>query len=62
MKAERLLKELGYADQAAFQEVEERVKKEVEAGVDFAEQSPLPEGREALEGVFATNGEEPFHP
>jgi len=54
LKAERLLKELGYADEAAFHEVEERVKKEVEAGVEFAEQSPLPEGPEALEGVFAT--------
>ncbi|MFQ5991199.1 MAG: thiamine pyrophosphate-dependent dehydrogenase E1 component subunit alpha [Nitrospiraceae bacterium] len=62
MKAERLLKELGYADEAAFHEVEERVQKEVEAGVEFAEQSPLPEGREVLDGVFATNGEEPFHP
>ena len=30
-----------------------RVKKEVEAGVEFAEQSPLPEGPEVLEGVFA---------
>ena len=54
LKAERLLKELGYADEAAFHEVGERVKKEVEAGVEFAEQSPLPEGPEALEGVFAT--------
>ena len=62
MKAERLLKELGYADETAFQEVEDRVKKEVEAGVEFAEQSPLPEGREVLDGVFAINGEEPFHP
>ena len=56
-KAERLLKELGYADEAVFHEVEERVKKEVEAGVEFAERSPLPEGREVLEGVFATEEE-----
>ena len=51
--AERLLKELGWADEGAFREVEERVKKEVEAAVEFAEQSPLPEGPETLEGVFA---------
>jgi len=53
LKAERLLKELGYGDEASFQEVTERVKSEVEAGVEFAEQSPLPEGPEVLEGVFA---------
>jgi pyruvate dehydrogenase E1 component alpha subunit len=53
LRVERLLAELGYADEAVFHEVEERVKKEVEAGVEFAEQSPLPEGPEALEGVFA---------
>ena len=30
-----------------------RAKKEVEAGLEFAEQSPLPEGPEVLEGVYA---------
>ncbi len=54
LKAELLLKELGYGDEVSFQEVTERVKREVEAGVEFAEQSPLPEGPEVLEGVFAT--------
>jgi pyruvate dehydrogenase E1 component alpha subunit len=29
------------------------VKKEVEVGLEFAERSPLPEGPEVLEGVFA---------
>ena len=53
VKAERLLKELGYGDDASFQQVTERAKSEVEAGVRFAEQSPLPEGPEVLEGVFA---------
>lgn len=53
LKAELLLKELGYGDDAFSQEVTERVKSEVEAGVEFAEQSPLPEGPEVLEGVFA---------
>lgn len=54
LKAEQMLVQLGCADQGTFQEVQERVHKEVEAGVEFAERSPLPEGREALEGVFAT--------
>ena len=58
LKAERLLMELGHGDQAAFSEIQERVSKEIEAAVEFAEQSPLPEGREALEGVFADNGHE----
>ncbi len=53
LKAEQQLKQLGYVEEAYFQEVAERVKSEVEAGVEFAEQSPLPEGPEVLEGVFA---------
>ena len=53
LKAEELLIRLGYGDGTYFHEVGERVKKEVEAGVEFAEQSPLPEGPEVLEGVFA---------
>lgn len=57
LKAERLLTRLHYADDKQFHEIEERARKEVEAGVEFAEQSPLPEGREVLDGVFAT-GEE----
>lgn len=54
LTAERLLMELGYGDDTYFHEVGERAKKEVEAGLEFAEKSPLPEGPEALEGVFAT--------
>lgn len=57
LKAEHLLKRLDYADDAVFRDVEERAKKEVEAGVEFAEQSPFPEGPEVLEGVFATEEE-----
>jgi TPP-dependent pyruvate/acetoin dehydrogenase alpha subunit len=57
LKAEQLLKQLGYGDEAYFKEVTERVKSEVEAGVEFAEQSPLPEGPEVLEGVFADRAE-----
>jgi pyruvate dehydrogenase E1 component alpha subunit len=53
LKAERLLTQLGYGDEVSFHEVGERVKKEVEAGLEFAERSPLPEGPEVVEGVFA---------
>src|ERR1044071_1912733 len=37
LKAERLLAQLGYGEETYFHEVGERVKKEVEAGVEFAE-------------------------
>jgi pyruvate dehydrogenase E1 component alpha subunit len=57
LNVERLLMELGYGDDTSFHEVAERVKKDIEAGVEFAEQSPLPEGAEALDGVFATERE-----
>jgi len=57
LKAEQMLKQLGYADENTFREVGERVTKEVEAGVEFAEKSPLPEGPETLNGVFATDEE-----
>ncbi len=53
LKAERLIVQLSYGDEATFREVGERAKKDVEAGVEFAEQSPFPEGPETLEGVFA---------
>ena len=56
-KAEQMLTQLGYADAGAFRDVEERVKKEIDAAVEFAEQSPMPEGPEALEGVFADDEE-----
>ena len=47
----------GYGDETYFHEVGERAKKEVEAALEFAEKSPLPEGPEALEGVFATDAD-----
>lgn len=53
LRAEELLKQLGYGEEAYFQEVAERTKREVETGLEFAEQSPLPEGPEVLEGVYA---------
>lgn len=57
LMAERLLMELRYGDEAYFHDIGERAKKEVEAGLEFAEQSPLPEGPEVLEGVFASEEE-----
>ena len=57
LKAEQLLKQLGYGKEAYFQEVAERAKKEVEAGLEFAEQSPLPDGCEVLEGVYAESAD-----
>ena len=58
LKAEHALKNLGYADDSAFGVIQERVKKEIDAAVEFAEQSPLPEGTETLEGVYAEALEE----
>ena len=55
LKAERLLKELKYADEGALHLVKERVDKEIQKAVDFAEKSPMPEGSEVLEGVYAEN-------
>jgi pyruvate dehydrogenase E1 component alpha subunit len=60
LMAERLLRETAYADDTNFHDLAERAKKEVEAGLEFAEQSPLPEGPETLEGVFATE-QNPCH-
>ena len=54
LMAERLLVDAGYGDESNFHDLAERAKKEVEAGLEFAEKSPLPEGPETLEGVFAT--------
>ncbi len=54
VKAEQLLRQLGYGNEESFREVGERVRKEIEIGVEFAEKSLLPEGPEVLEGVFAT--------
>jgi pyruvate dehydrogenase E1 component alpha subunit len=55
LKAECLLKKLGYADESDFLDIRMRVEKEIETALEFAEQSPFPKGPEALEGVFADN-------
>ncbi len=49
---------MGYADESVLMEIQERVKKEIDAALEFAEESPLPEGSETLEGVYAEALEE----
>ena len=57
LKAEQLLLQCGYADEASFCDVRERIRAEVEAAVEYAKQSPLPDGADVHEGVFANEGE-----
>lgn len=47
------LRERGILDEAALGELEDRVRREVEEGVEFGKASPWPEGAEAVEDVFA---------
>jgi len=42
------------AKEEKLKEIGEQVVKEIEDAVEFAEQSPLPEGKEAIEGVYST--------
>jgi TPP-dependent pyruvate/acetoin dehydrogenase alpha subunit len=53
VRTERRLMALSYTDDSALREIDERVKKEIEAAVEFGEQSPFPEGPEVLKDVFA---------
>jgi pyruvate dehydrogenase E1 component alpha subunit len=54
LRAEALLHDLRYADEPAVRRIGERVTTEIDEALAFAEQSPLPQGAEVLEGVFAT--------
>ena len=54
MKMERYLVSNNIAKEEKLKEIGEQVVKEIEDAVGFAEQSPLPEGKEAIEGVYAT--------
>ena len=51
---ERHLISNNIAKEEKLKEIGEQVVKEIEDAVEFAEQSPLPEGKEAIEGVYAT--------
>lgn len=55
LKAEQNLKQLGYANDDELVHLKQQVEKEIDEAVEFAEQSPFPEGPETLEGVFAEN-------
>ncbi len=46
------------ADERILKEIEDKIRIEIDEATDFAEKSPYPEGREALEGVYATPIEE----
>jgi len=47
--------ENGFADDAAFDAIDERVKTAVQASVDFAEASPYPAPHELYEDVYVEN-------
>lgn len=52
-KTEQLLLDRKYFTQEEIKGIQEEIKGIVDDAVDFAEQSPLPEPEEALEGVYA---------
>lgn len=54
IKMEHYLISNNISDNQELSALDERVKKEIEKAEEFAENSPLPEGRQALEGVYAT--------
>jgi TPP-dependent pyruvate/acetoin dehydrogenase alpha subunit len=47
------LEKKGHDIKRIREQIDERVKREVQAGVDFAEASPFPEPQEALEDIYA---------
>lgn len=53
---ERVLLELGMATQEDFDSIQQRVKSELDAAVDLAERSPMPNGSDAALGLFAGDG------
>jgi TPP-dependent pyruvate/acetoin dehydrogenase alpha subunit len=53
---ERVLLETGAASPEDFNTMQERVKREIDAAVEEAERSPMPEGREAARGLFIEDG------
>lgn len=54
IKMENYLTSNNIAVQQEIEAMDERINKEIDIAEEFAEQSPLPEGNEALEGVYAT--------
>src|SRR5271169_2692794 len=50
------LEKKGHEIKSIREQIDERVNKTVQAAVDFAESSPLPESQEALEDIYAPPG------
>ncbi len=53
LRLEIYLKEHGMADETDFEAITHRIEQEIEADLQYAEQSPMPDPRIALEGVYA---------
>ena len=50
---ERYLRKHGLLDDATAKEIADRLSKEIDEAAAFAEASPLPDGRDLLDGVYA---------
>ena len=48
------LRERQILDDAIAREIDDRLSKEIEEAVAFAEASPFPEGKDLLDGVYAS--------
>jgi TPP-dependent pyruvate/acetoin dehydrogenase alpha subunit len=53
---ERVLQELGVGTLADFEEIQARVKREVDTATDEADRSPMPNPEDAAKGLFAGDG------
>jgi len=53
---ERVLMEIGAASAADFEEIQARVKHEVDTATDEADRSPMPNPEDAAKGLFAGDG------
>lgn len=54
MNMEKYLISNNVVTQQDLAAIDEQTKKEIDAAVEFAENSPFPEGKEAIEGLYAT--------
>ncbi len=54
MNMEKYLISNNMATQQELAAIDEQTKKEIDVAVEFAENSPFPEGKEAIEGLYAT--------
>lgn len=53
---ERVLLETGAASPSDFEAIQQRVRREIDAAVDEAERSPMPDPQDAGKGLFAGDG------